>query len=319
MNERSSEKVDGTQSHSLLVDFWIRLVKEKPLGTFGAVITLLLLLAGIFSDILAPYGMNETHLADTLAAPSATYWLGTDDLGRDLFTRVIYGARISVVVGLSAAFIATVLSAVVGMLSGYIGGKFDLIVQRFVDAWMSIPGLVFLLVLISMLGAGLPQVIFALAIRWGIGGSRTVRSAVIGIKENVYLQAAKAIGCPLHKILLQHVLPNIAAPLIIMFTTRVPNAILAEASLSFLGFGVPPPAPSWGGMLSGTGRTYMFLAPWMVIWPGLALSAVVYGVNMFGDAVRDLLDPRLRGGGGRFGVKVKRNSAAEKATRRDSV
>jgi peptide/nickel transport system permease protein len=286
-----SEKAAAGTRRLLFVEFLIRLVKEKPLGTFGAVITLVLLLAGIFADVIAPYGMNETHLADTLAAPSAKYLLGTDDLGRDLFTRVIYGARISVIVGLAASLIATIISALVGMLSGYIGGKFDLIVQRFVDAWMCVPGLVFLLVLISMIGGGIPQVIFALGIRWGIGGSRTVRSAVIAIKENVYLEAAKAVGCPLREILLRHILPNIAAPLIVMFTTRVPNAILAEASLSFLGFGVPPPAPSWGGMLSGQGRTYMFLAPWMVIWPGLALSAVVYGVNMFGDAVRDLLDP----------------------------
>ena len=284
-------------------------MRQKPLGTFGAVITLILLFVGIFAGFLAPYGMNETHTAEALSPSSAKYWLGTDDLGRDLLSRVIYGARISVIVGLSAATIATTLSAIVGMLSGYIGGRFDLIVQRFVDAWMCIPGLVFLLVLISMIGPGMPQVIFALGIRWGIAGSRTVRSAVIAIKEVQYVGAARAVGCRVGRVLWQHILPNIAAPLIVIFTTQVPNAILSEAALSFLGFGVPPPAPSWGGMLSGTGRTYMFMAPWMVIWPGLALSIVVYGVNMFGDAVRDLLDPRLRGGAGRFGARKVRKGA----------
>jgi len=304
--DSSSGRVAERKRHSPLVDSLIRLVKEKPLGTVGGIITLLLLLAGIFADFLAPYGINETHLADTLAPPSIKFWLGTDSLGRDLFSRVIFGARISVIVGLSASIIATIISTVVGGLSGYIGGKFDLIVQRFVDVWMCLPSLVFLLVLISMIGPGLPQVIFAMGLRWGVGGSRIIRSAVIAIKENVYVEAAKAIGCPTHWILIRHILPNIMAPLITLFSIRVPNAILTEATLSFLGFGIPPPAPSWGGMLSGEGRTYMFLAPWIVIWPGLALSTVVYGVNMFGDAVRDLLDPRMRGGIGRYGVRAEK-------------
>jgi peptide/nickel transport system permease protein len=298
----SAQSPEGKR-RSPLADFGIRLVKKKPLGTFGAAITLILLFVGIFAGALAPYGMNETHTTEALSPPSPRYWLGTDDLGRDLLSRVIYGARISVIVGLSASIIATTLSAIVGMLSGYIGGRFDLTVQRFVDAWMCVPSLVFLLVLVSMIGPGIPQVIFAMGLRWGIAGSRTVRSAVIAIKEDQYVGAARAVGCRLTRVLWQHILPNIAAPLIVIFTTQVPNAILNEAALSFLGFGVPPPAPSWGGMLSGTGRTYMFMAPWMVIWPGLALSIVVYGVNMFGDAVRDLLDPRLRGGAGRFGAR----------------
>ena len=165
------------------------------------------------------------------------------------------------------------------------------------------------MVLITIIGPGIWQVIIVMGIGTGITGSRIIRSAVIGIKENVYVEAARAIGCPTTRILIRHILPNIMAPTIILFTTRVPNVILVEASLSFLGFGIPPPAPSWGGMLGGTGRDYMIQAPWMVMWPGLALASVVYGINMFGDAVRDILDPRLRGGVGRYGVRVKKEAA----------
>ncbi len=306
MNDNSSGKVAEKKRHSFLVNSMIRLVKEKPLGTIGGVITLLLLLTGIFADFIAPYGMNEIHKSDVMVAPSAQFWLGTDNLGRDLLSRVIFGARISMIVGLAGSTIATFLSTIIGMVSGYIGGKFDLVVQRFVDAVMSFPSMILAMVLITMVGPGIWQVVIILGITWGIGGSRIVRSATIGIKENMYVVAAVAAGCTTTRILTRHVLPNIMAPVIILFTTRMPAMILAEASLSFLGFGVPPPAPSWGGMLSGTGRRYMFLAPWLVIWPGLFLSIVVYGVNMFGDALRDLLDPRLRGGAGRYGAKVKK-------------
>jgi len=294
-----------TESQPRVAGLAKRLLKEKPLGTVGAIITLLLLLTGVFADFLAPYGMNETNAANALAAPSARFWLGTDNLGRDLLSRVIYGARVSVIVGLAASTLATIISVVIGVLSGYIGGKFDMVLQRFVDAWMSLPMIVVLMVIISLTGPGMITLILCLGLWWGIVGSRIIRGAVISIRENVYVRAAVAAGCSTLRILVRHVLPNIMAPTIILFTTRVPNVILAEASLSFLGFGIPAPTPSWGGMLSGIGRTYMFLAPWMVIWPGLALAAVVYGVNMFGDAIRDLLDPRLRGGAGRYGVRAK--------------
>ncbi|MBA7623592.1 Glutathione transport system permease protein GsiD [subsurface metagenome] len=228
-----------------------------------------------------------------------------------MLSRVIYGARISVIVGLAATALATLVSTFIGILCGYIGGKFDLLVQRFVDAVMCMPWLIVLMVVMSLVGIGMLQIIIVLGIVWGIGGSRLTRSAVIGIKENVYVEAAVAIGCPTTKILTRHILPNIMAPIIIYFSTAVPGVILTEASLSFLGFGIPPPEPSWGGMLSGQGRSYMFLAPWMVIWPGLALSIVVYGINMFGDAVRDLLDPRMRGGIGRYGVRVKKEATVK--------
>jgi peptide/nickel transport system permease protein len=293
-----------------LFEFVTRLVKEKPLGTLGGVITLLLLFTGIFANIIAPYGMNQLHKKDMLAAPSLRFLLGTDNLGRDILTRVIYGARVSVIVGLSASMLATSLCLLIGMLSGYIGGKFDLIVQRIVDAVMCLPSLVFLIVFISLIGPGLLQVIVVLGLRWGIVGSRIIRGAVMSIKQNEYITAAAATGSSTWRIVIRHILRNILAPTIILFSLQVPAMILTEASLSFLGFGIPPPFPSWGGMLSIDGRTYMFLAPWMAIWPGVALAVTVYGVNMFGDAVRDILDPRLRGGVGRFGLKeVKANKA----------
>lgn len=294
MADSSTLRMAETKRLSRLASFLTRLVREKPLGTFGLVITLLLLFTAIFADFLAPYGMNELHTSEITIPPSSKFWLGTDNLGRDMLSRVIFGARISVIVGLAGASLAALGSTLLGIVSGYIGGKFDLIVQRFVDAVMAIPGIILLVVIMSLVGPGMLQIIVVLGLRWAILGSRIIRSAVIGIKENTYVKAAVAIGCPTSKILIRHILPNVMAPIIIQFSMQVPAIILTEASLSFLGYGIPPPFPSWGGMLGGFGRSYMFLAPWMVVWPGLALSIVVYGVNMFGDAVRDLLDPRLR-------------------------
>ncbi|MBA7534009.1 Glutathione transport system permease protein GsiD [subsurface metagenome] len=304
MADSSSGRVAETRRHPLLVELGIRLVKEKPLGTVGAVITLLLLFTGIFADFLAPYGMNE-NVGALLAPPSAKFWLGTDNIGRDLLSRVIFGARISVIVGLATPTLGTLISVMIGLISGYIGGKFDLVAQRFVDAWMCFPGLMVVMVIISIIKPGVLQVIIVLSLLFGINGSRIIRGAVIGIKGNLYVEAARAIGCSTTRILTRHILPNIMGPTLMMFSGRVSEAILAEAALSFLGFGIPPPFPSWGGMLSGNSRTYMFQAPWLAIWPGLALAAVVYGTNMFGDAVRDILDPRLRGGVGRYGVRVR--------------
>ena len=306
MADSSLSSTAERKRRSPLREFFTRLVKEKPLGVAGAIITLLLLFVGIFANYLAPYGMNELHTQSALAPPSASFWLGTDNLGRDLLSRVIFGARISVIVGLAASIIASLVEIVIGMLCGYLGGKFDLIMQRFVDAVMCFPSLILMIVIISLIGPGMWTVILVIGIQWGIGGSRLIRGVTMSTKENVYIQAAVAIGCPTSRILIRHILVNIMAPIIIQFSTRVPAIILTESSLSFLGYGVPPPAPSWGSMLSGSARAYMYEAPWMVIWPGLALSIVVYGVNMFGDAVRDILDPRLRGGVGRYGVRVKK-------------
>ncbi len=281
-------------------DLVYRFIKEKPLGTIGAVIVLLLLFVGIFANWLAPYGYNDTFVGGKLEAPSTHFWMGTDNVGRDLLSRIIYGARVSMFVGLGASAIGVALNAIIGLVSGYIGGKTDLIIQRFVDAWVCFPFLFILLTFMALIGSGLIQVIIVLGIAGGIAGSRLMRSAVIAVKHNLYVEAARAIGSPTWLVLLKHILPNVMAPMIIMFTMGIGSSILAEASISFLGYGIPPPAPSWGGMLSGNSRRYMIEAPWLAIWPGVALSIVVYGANMFGDALRDLLDPRLRGGLGRY-------------------
>ncbi len=296
-------------------DLVIRLVKEKPLGTVGGVIVVLMLGAGLLSNFVAPYNPLEIHPGQFLKPPSAQYILGTDNLGRDLFSRILAGARTSMIVGLAAPAISTVISLLIGGVSGFLGGKFDMVVQRFVDAWMCFPELIILLSVMAFVGQGLAQVVLVLGISGGIGGSRTMRGAVIGIKENMYVEATRALGSQVPRTLLKHILPNIMPVVIIIFTTRMAGAILAEASLSFLGFGIPPPNPTWGGMLSTTGRRYMLQAPWMVLWPGVALSVAVYGINMLGDAVRDLIDPRLRGGVGRYeGGKLKKAVARVKTT-----
>jgi len=299
--ESISKPVAQSKKRALLVDLLVRLVKEKPLGLVGGVIFFLLLFTGIFADLLAPYGMNEVNLVARLSPPSAQFWFGTDTVGRDILSRIIYGARVSMIVGVTAMLISVTVSVTIGTLCGFIGGKFDLVVQRFVDAWICFPWLIILISVMSLLGPGMWQMIIVLGVSGGIGGSRIIRSAVIGIKENMYVTSAVAVGATTPRILARHILPNILPPVIIVFSIGIGGVIMAEASLSFLGFGIPPPQPSWGGMLSGQGREYMLQAPWMAIWPGLALSIVVYGVNMLGDAVRDILDPRLRGGIGRYG------------------
>lgn len=283
--------------------FWtfiFRLVRTKPLGTIGAVIVLLLVFTAIFADYLAPYDYTALSLRDRLAPPSAKHWLGADQLGRDVLSRVIQGARISMIIGFAAAFINIIVATVIGTISGYFGGKVDLALQRVVDGWMAIPGLLILMTLMSFVGRGMPHIIIVLGITGGIGGSRLSRSAVMAIKESLYMTAAMTVGASSPRIIIRHVLPNIMAPLIIVFSASVGGNILTEAVLSFLGFGLPPDVPSWGGMLSGEGRKFMEIAPHLALWPGLALTIVIWGTNMFGDALRDLLDPRLRGGGGRY-------------------
>ena len=294
--------VSEPKRRARLADFLIRLLKEKPLGTFGGIIILILILVSIFADVLAPYRYDKMHLEDRLQGASAQYLLGTDQLGRDFLSRLIVGARLSIFVGLAATTVNVVVALLIGGISGFIGGKLDLTVQRFVDAWMAFPGLLVLLTIMSIAGRGLPQMILVLGIAGGISGSRVIRSAVIAIKENDYFLAAQAVGTPTSQILIRHVLPNIIAPLIIIFSINIGGVIMAEASLSFLGFGLPPNIPSWGGLLSREGRQYMEVAPRLAIWPGLCLTIVVYSLNMFGDAMRDLLDPRLRGGQGSYGT-----------------
>ena len=280
---------------SRLADFFIRLWKEKPLGTASGVIVLILLFVAIFGDILMPYPFDEQNIIDRLQGPSAQHLLGTDHLGRDFLSRIIYGARISILVGLTVTTLDVVLGTLIGGISGFFGGKFDLLVQRFVDAWNAFPGLLLLLTAISIVGRGFTQIILVLGISAGIGGSRLIRSAVIAIKENDYFLAAEAIGSPRWRTFFRHVVPNIMPVIIIAFSVSIGGVILSLASLSFLGFGLPPEIPDWGGLLSREGRTFMELAPHLALWPGLALTITIYSLNMFGDAIRDLLDPRLRG------------------------
>ena len=288
-------KSANTQRH-WLVDLLVRMVRTKPLGTACGVVVLALIVVAVFADVLAPYPYDEIYLMEILEPPSARHLLGTDNVGRDFLSRIIHGARVSLLVGLAATTISVVVAVLVGGVTGFLGGKLDLVVQRFVDAWIAFPGLLLLLTLMSVLGRGVLQIILVLGISGGIGsGSRVVRSAVIAIKENVYFEAGDAIGSTTWRMLARHVLPNIAPPVIIIFSISIGGYILSAASLSFLGFGLPPDVPDWGGMLSREGRTYMEAAPRLALWPGLCLTLVVYSLNMFGDALRDLLDPRLRG------------------------
>lgn len=276
-------------------EFIIRLFRDKLLGGIGFVIVVVLLLMAVFAHWIAPYEYREQSLSDSLMSPRITHLMGTDQLGRDLFSRVVVGARVSLVVAFScvAGFLA--IAIVIGMGTGYRGGKLDMVVQRFVDGWMTIPTLIILLAMVSIVGQGLWQIIVVLSIDRGISTSRVLRGETLSLKENSYVEAARATGSGPLRVFFVHVVPNAFAPIVVMATISLGTFILAEASLSFLGYGVPPPFPTWGGMLSGSGLSYMQRAPWMAIWPGVALSLAVWAFNMLGDALRDLLDPRLRG------------------------
>jgi peptide/nickel transport system permease protein len=212
---------------------------------------------------------------------------------------VVYGARISVTIGFATVALATLLAAAIGVSSAYLGGAYDIVVQRVVDAWMSFPALVIVLSLLAALGPGLLNLILALSILGAAGASRVIRGATLSTMQSPYVEAARALGAGHVRVILRHLLPNVTATIIILATIGLGTVILAESALSFLGFGVPPPYPSWGGMLSGSGRSFMYHAPWMALWPSAAISLAVFGFNMLGDALRDVLDPRLRGGGGR--------------------
>ena len=281
--------------HAVTRGLW-RLIKEKPLGAFGGVIVLGLLLCALLAPWIATHPYDQTNVRNRLKPPSSQFYFGTDNLGRDIFSRIVYGARVSVTVGFGAVSIGITLATIIGVGSGYFGGKTDILVQRLVDAQVAIPGLLLLLNIMAVTGPGLLNIILALGIVSAAGSSRIIRSAAMTGKENQFVEAARAIGASHRRIILRYILPNIMAPIIIITTVSLGFTILIESTLSFLGFGVPPPYPSWGEMLSGSGRSYMHKAPWMATWPGIAISLAVFGFNMLGDALRDLLDPRLRGG-----------------------
>jgi peptide/nickel transport system permease protein len=277
----------------------LRFCRRKPLGAIGAALVLALIIMAVFADRIAPYTYDETIRGARMKPPSAQFWMGTDNLGRDIWSRVVYGARISVTVGFATIALTTLLATIIGVSSAYLGGTYDILVQRVVDAWISFPALVIVLSLVAALGPGLLNLILALSILGAAGTSRVIRGAALSTMQNPYVEAARALGSGHGRIILRHVLPNVLATVIIVATIGLGTVILAESALSFLGFGIPPPYPSWGGMLSGSGRSFMYRAPWMALFPGAAISLAVFGFNMFGDALRDLLDPRLRGGGGR--------------------
>jgi len=277
-------------------DVWIQLLRHKPLGTLGAVIVILMLGGAVLADVITPYGFAETNLRERFAPISREHWLGADPLGRDLLTRLLYGARVSLYVGFGAVSLGCLIATFVGIGSAYFGGRVDLLLQRAVDAWMAFPPLLLLMSIMSLVGPGAWNITIVLGTAFGIQNSRIVRSMALSIKENTYIEGARAAGAGHVRITAGHILPNVLPTIIVVATTGLSTVILTEASLSFLGLGVPPPYPTWGGMLSLAGLDHMYRAPGLAIWPAVALSLAVFGFNMLGDALRDLLDPRLKGG-----------------------
>jgi peptide/nickel transport system permease protein len=270
------------------------LARRYPLGAVGAVIMLLFVLTAVFASVIAPFDPTSTNARASLAVPSIVHWLGADFMGRDVLSRIIGGARISLAVGVGAITLGSLVGIPIGLLSGYFGGWFDLIVQRIIDILQSLPLLVLALVMAAALGPSLRNTIIAIAIPLVPSIARIVRSNTLALREMPFVEAARAIGLSETWIAIRHVLPNTLAPLIVLATAQFGSAILVEASLSFLGLGVPEPYPSWGRMLSESAAEYIRTAPWLVIYPGLAISLAVFGANLLGDALRDMLDPRLR-------------------------
>jgi peptide/nickel transport system permease protein len=269
--------------------------RRKPLAAFGAVVLLVLILMAIFADVVTPFDPMMQNQAEALQKPSARHLAGTDQFGRDVFSRIVLGARTSLTVGVGVTFLALVPAIALGMASAFLGGWVDYALQRFVDTVQSIPGLIMLIATMVVLGPSLHNIIIALAFRRAITESRVMRGSTLGIMNQTYVEAARAVGASSPRIMVRHLVPNIMPIVIIIASLGFGGVILAEASLSFLGYGVPPPTPSWGGMIAADGRSFMYAAPWMLVGPGAALALVVFGVNMFGDGIRDVLDPRLRG------------------------
>jgi peptide/nickel transport system permease protein len=275
---------------------WWRVIKRKPLGAASASLISLLVLTALCAQLLAPYDPLAARPEIRLAAPSWEHPFGTDDIGRDVLSRVIYGSRISLWVGLLAVGIGTLAGTLIGLISGYWEGWLDLVLQRCMDALMAIPALILALAIVSVLTPSTTNAMLAIAVVIIPGNSRIVRGAVLSAKQNPYVEAAQALGCRHLRIIASHILPNVTAPILIIASIWLGNAILIEASLSFLGLGTQPPTPSWGLMLSSTGRAFMEQAPWLAVFPGLAISIAVLGFNLFGDTLRDAWDPKLRKG-----------------------
>jgi len=256
---------------------------------------LAIVLTATFAEVLETHDPIATDAAHTLARPSAAHWLGSDHLGRDIYSRIVHGARVSLVVSVASTLLGSVLGGIVGLLSGYVGGKTDLVSQRVMDILQGLPLLVLALVMSASLGPSIPNVVVAISIPIVPRAARVVRSSVLSIREMQYVEAARAVGLPHLRIAFRHVLPNTVGPFIVLCTAQLGSAVLVEATLSFLGLGVPEPYPSWGRMLSVSAAEYAQKAPHLVLFPGVAISLLVFGSNLFGDALRDTLDPRLRG------------------------
>src|SRR5262245_12052346 len=275
------------------------LVRRKPLGAVSAGILCILLAVAVLAPWLAPYdpyalNVDGRGLPIRMQPPSWAHPLGTDPLGRDVLSRIVYGARISLVVGFASVLIGTALGTAVGLACGYLEGPVDSVLQRGVDTVMAVPGIVLALAIVSVLGQSLINVILVIGLVIAPGASRVVRGAVLVVKQNAFIDAAHAAGATPGRIILRHIFPNVFAPILVIATVWLGNAIVIESALSFLGLGTPPPIPTWGGMLSGEGRRNLETAPYLAVFPGLAISIVVLAFNMFGDALRDYLDPRLR-------------------------
>jgi peptide/nickel transport system permease protein len=269
-------------------------VRQQPLGAASGVGVIVMILVAVFAGQLAPYDPVEAHYDAMVAAPSAEYWLGTDQLGRDLLSRVIWGARTALFIGFTSAVLGATLGLVLGVTSAYFGGLFDLLFQRVMDVFLAFPLIIMALAVVAIFGTGPENVIIAITIPFIPRCARVVRSNALAIREIPYIDAARALGYSHLRIILRHMAPNCMAPYLIMLTTFLGQAILLEAALSYLGLGVQEPIPAWGLMLQGGAEEYAESAPWIAIFPGLAITLAVFAFNLFGDSVRDTLDPKLR-------------------------
>ena len=270
------------------------LIARYPLGAAGAFVVLAMTFAAVFAEVIAPYDPENNAYEDMFTAPGARYWLGTDDFGRDILSRIIYGSRTALFVGFVAAFVGATGGLVLGVASAYFGGWFDLILQRVMDVFMAFPLIILALAVVAVLGPGIDKVIIAITIPFIPQCARVVRSSALAIREIPYVDAARACGFSHTRIIMRHMVPNVMAPYLIMITSFVGQAILLEAVLAFLGLGVQEPTPAWGLMLKSGAEEYAESAPWIPIFPGIAISLAVFGFNLFGDALRDALDPKLR-------------------------
>ena len=274
----------------------VKFVRTKPLGVGGALIILAMLFVALFAEALAPYDPYHGDYALQFGRPSAEHWLRTDEFGRDVLTRIMYGARIALFVGFVASFAGCTIGLVLGVISAYSGGRVDLFLERLMDILLAFPLLILALAIASILGPAVQNVVIAIAIPIIPRAARVVRATALAVKENQYVEAVHALGASRPRVVLQHIVPNVMAPYIIMLTAQLGSAILTEAALSYLGLGTAEPTPSWGLMLSGSAPSYAEKAPWIALFPGIAISLGVFGFNLFGDSLRDALDPKLRRG-----------------------